>query len=165
VASIIGIRQLCSFEGQAAMELEAAIAEGSSATSYPYRILETDNRRSCIVDWEPCVREILRDLARRTSRSRISLAFHNTLSEIIVAIAKRAGEKRVVLSGGCFQNKFLAERTIGRLIEEGFEPFWHRRIPPNDGGISVGQIYAFMRTRPSSREISASMIERESVEA
>jgi hydrogenase maturation protein HypF len=43
------------------------------------------------------------------------------------------------LSGGCFQNKYLLERAVGRLTSEGFKPFWHRRVPPNDGGISFGQ--------------------------
>jgi len=50
-----------------------------------------------------------------------------------------------VLTGGCFQNKYLTERTIFRLRAEGFEPFWHRQVPPNDGGIAVGQVLAAAR--------------------
>jgi hypothetical protein len=50
-----------------------------------------------------------------------------------------------VLTGGCFQNKYLTERTIDRLKEEGFRPYRHQRVPPNDGGIALGQVYAFMR--------------------
>jgi hydrogenase maturation protein HypF len=47
-----------------------------------------------------------------------------------------------VLSGGCFQNRYLTERTVTRLHAEGFQPYWHQRVPPNDGGIALGQIYA-----------------------
>jgi hydrogenase maturation protein HypF len=61
---------------------------------------------------------------------------------MIVAVAKRAGTKRLALSGNCFQNRVLTERTVRRLREENFEPFWHRRVPPNDGGISLGQVLA-----------------------
>jgi hydrogenase maturation protein HypF len=61
---------------------------------------------------------------------------------MIVAVARRVGEERVVLTGGCFQNKYLTERAIARLREEGFRVYWHQRIPPNDGGIALGQIVA-----------------------
>ena len=56
-----------------------------------------------------------------------------------------AGETRVVLSGGCFQNRYLTERTIQRLRAEGFHPYWHQRVPPNDGGIALGQVTAAQR--------------------
>jgi hydrogenase maturation protein HypF len=58
---------------------------------------------------------------------------------------RRAGEERVALSGGCFQNKYLTELAIRRLRDEGFKPYWHQRIPPNDGGIALGQIVAAAR--------------------
>ncbi len=61
---------------------------------------------------------------------------------MIVAVAERVGEPRVVLSGGCFQNRVLTERAVGRLREAGFRPYWHQRVPPNDGGIALGQIAA-----------------------
>jgi hydrogenase maturation protein HypF len=51
-------------------------------------------------------------------------------------------EERVVLTGGCFQNKYLLERTIRRLNEERFRPYWHQRVPTNDGGIALGQVLA-----------------------
>ena len=56
------------------------------------------------------------------------------------------GEPQVVLSGGCFQNVYLTERTVNALRNEGFRPYWHQRVPPNDGGISLGQAVAAMRT-------------------
>jgi hydrogenase maturation protein HypF len=51
----------------------------------------------------------------------------------------------VALSGGCFQNRYLTERTVRRLQAEGFHPYWHQRVPPNDGGIALGQVVAAWR--------------------
>jgi hydrogenase maturation protein HypF len=67
--------------------------------------------------------------------------------EIMVEIAKKAGQEKVVLSGGCFQNKYLLERSVKRLEKAGFRPYWHQRIPTNDGGISLGQIMAAIRSK------------------
>ena len=74
-----------------------------------------------------------------------SAKFHNALAEAVVAVARRTGERRVVLSGGCFQNRYLTERTVRRLQAEGFQPYWHQRVPPNDGGIALGQVVAALR--------------------
>jgi hydrogenase maturation protein HypF len=130
VAAIIGIRDRCSFEGQAAMELEFAAEAEPSGETYP---LELNGE---ILDWEPMVRMILKDHSKAAAR------FHNTLAEAIVSVARQAGEERVVLSGGCFQNRYLTEGTVTRLEATGFKPYWHQRIPPNDGGLAVGQIVA-----------------------
>ena len=91
------------------------------------------------------VLEMLEDVRRTVPPSMISAKFHNTLAAIIVEAAGRIGEERVVLTGGCFQNKYLLERSVRRLREEGFHPYWHQRVPPNDGGIALGQIYAAHR--------------------
>lgn len=96
------------------------------------------------VDWEPLMESPLRDLGH-TCISIISAKFHNTMTEIVVEVARRVGEERVVLSGGCFQNKYLTERTVPRLEGEGFHPYWQQRVPPNDGGIALGQIAAASR--------------------
>ncbi len=61
---------------------------------------------------------------------------------MIVAVARAVGEPKVVLTGGCFQNQYLTERCIEWLTEEGFRPYWHQRVPPNDGGIALGQVIA-----------------------
>ena len=61
---------------------------------------------------------------------------HNTLTDIIVDIARRTGEKNVLLTGGCFQNKVLLESAVKKLTQSGKRPFWHHRLPPNDGGIT-----------------------------
>jgi hydrogenase maturation protein HypF len=65
--------------------------------------------------------------------------FGRTLSDAIVAIARHVGRRRVVLTGGCFQNARLTERTVDRLAAAGFAPYFHHRIPPNDGGLAAGQ--------------------------
>jgi hydrogenase maturation protein HypF len=91
------------------------------------------------------VNEILDDVHNHVPSQLISSKFHNTLTEIIIAVAKKIGQQRVVLSGGCFQNRYLTERTVKRLMEEGFKPYWHQRVPPNDGGIALGQAYAALR--------------------
>ena len=72
----------------------------------------------------------------------ISEKFHNTLTQMILSIAKIADEEKIVLSGGCFQNALLLEKSVKLLEKEGFNVYWHQRIPPNDGGISLGQVIA-----------------------
>jgi hydrogenase maturation protein HypF len=61
-------------------------------------------------------------------------------------MAHQAGERQIALTGGCFQNRYLTERAVHRLRAEGFEPYWHHQIPPNDGGIAAGQIVGALRT-------------------
>jgi hydrogenase maturation protein HypF len=70
----------------------------------------------------------------------IAARFHNALAEAILAVAKAVGEPKVALTGGCFQNRLLTERASQRLREAGFDVLLHRQVPPNDGGISLGQI-------------------------
>jgi hydrogenase maturation protein HypF len=92
------------------------------------------------------LRTILEDVQRQAPLGMIAAMFHNTLAEMAVAVARRVGEARVVLSGGCFQNAYLTERTVHRLQAAGFRAYWHQRIPPNDGGIALGQIAAVARS-------------------
>ncbi len=138
VASLAGLRQRASFEGQAAMELEFA-RQLNVRDAYPFRIEQGTPMK---VDWEPMILELLTDMGRKESSGLISAKFHNALAEMIVVVAKKIGERNVVLTGGCFQNCYLTERTVARLREEKFTPYWHNRIPPNDGGIALGQAVA-----------------------
>jgi hydrogenase maturation protein HypF len=145
VASLVNLRQLMRFEGQAAMELEFHLQPGFSGKPYSFRIVKAKKigvLARFFIDWEPMVREILEDVKKKTPVADISMNFHNTLAEMGVAAAREAGCARIALSGGCFQNKYLTERMVQRLTEEGFSPYWHQRVPPNDGGISLGQIVA-----------------------
>jgi hydrogenase maturation protein HypF len=143
VASILGLKQRVTFEGQAAMELEFSIHPGVEEV-YPFEL--TDGS-PCLVDWRPMIPEILIDLQKGQPVGDISAKFHNTLVEAIVAIARRIEEPRIVLTGGCFQNRYLIERSVRRLSETGFKPYWHQRVPPNDGGIALGQVVAAARSR------------------
>jgi hydrogenase maturation protein HypF len=138
VASLIGLRQRATFEGQAAMELEFA-RQLDVSDAYPFRI---EQAMPMEVDWEPMICELLADIGRKESCGLISAKFHNALAEMIVVVAKKIGEQNVVLTGGCFQNRYLTERAVVRLREEKFTPYWHNRIPPNDGGIALGQAVA-----------------------
>jgi len=136
VASLVGVRQTTSFEGQAAIELENLALQGVSKEYYPFTYSE-------VIDWEPMITTIIAELnTGNTEASSIAIRFHNTLAEMIVSVARKSGLKRIVLSGGCFQSRLLSEKTITRLRQEGFTPYWHQRVPPNDGGIALGQIYA-----------------------
>jgi hydrogenase maturation protein HypF len=154
VASILGLRHRVTFEGQAAMELEFAI---QPAIDKVYQFEVTDDL-PCIVDWTPMIPEILIDLQKGQPIGNISAKFHNTLTESIVAVARKIGETRILLTGGCFQNRYLVERSVGRLLDAGFRPYWHQRVPPNDGGIALGQAVAAARSalavaRPKGVEV------------
>jgi len=92
-----------------------------------------------IVDWAPALAEILADLRAGTPPSTISTRFHLGLAAAIAEVAARIGEERVVLTGGCFQNAFLTEAAIGAIRAAGLVPYWHRNVPPNDGGLALGQ--------------------------
>ena len=74
-----------------------------------------------------------------STAGEVSRALHNGLAAAIVDVAIRVGEPRVALTGGCFQNARLTEATVAALRAAGFEPLWHRQVPPNDGGLSLGQ--------------------------
>ena len=149
VASLIGLQQKVNYEGQAAMELEFLTQGMERNDSYSFEIDEAPNIK--FVDWRLILEGILRDMEDHISYSNISAKFHNTLVEIIIAVAKRIGQPRIVLSGGCFQNRYLTELAVKRLQEEEFRSYWHQRVPPNDGGISLGQIYAALRLLKENR--------------
>jgi hydrogenase maturation protein HypF len=154
VASLVGLRQKVNFEGQAAMELEFALTESGSDSSYPFALTTgkpaIEKRGMIVVDWEPLILAISEDLRHGVPAGTVSARFHLSLVEMIVAVARRVGQEKVALSGGCFQNRFLTERTVRRLEAEGFRPYWHQRVPPNDGGIALGQIAAVLRSQQRS---------------
>jgi hydrogenase maturation protein HypF len=140
VASLANIRQQMQFEGQAAMELEFALDGLSTVESYEFPLVT--HPLLCILDWMPLVDNILSDRQRGTAAGEISAKFHNTLAEAVITVARKFGPARVALSGGCFQNRYLTERIVARLRAEKFRPYWHQRVPANDGGIALGQIFA-----------------------
>ena len=168
VAALVNLRQQMRFEGQAAMELEFALhgieteeayalqiancevqttaREDSRPTAIPNSELRTPSS-AFVVEWSEMIAAILTDIKAGVPVGKISAKFHNALAEAIIAVAKRAGEPRVVLSGGCFQNRYLTWRVVTRLREEKFQPYWHQRVPPNDGGIALGQVVAALHSK------------------
>jgi hydrogenase maturation protein HypF len=128
-----------NFEAQAAIELEA-IAEAGVDATYPFDISDGDPWQ---IDMRPAVEAIVRDVRAARQVGYISAAFHNTVSAIVVEVCRRVrasdGIGRVCLSGGTFQNMYLLGRAVAGLRAEGFEVFLHARVPPNDGGIALGQ--------------------------
>lgn len=144
VASLVGLRQEVNFEGQAAMELEFLAHTVQTDEGYPFTLLEGP---PYAVDWCPTVKEILRAVTEEVPRALIAARFHNTLVEMMAAVAEASGLERVVLSGGCFQNAYLTERAVQRLKEAGFRVYWHQRVPPNDGGIALGQLVGAKRSQ------------------
>jgi hydrogenase maturation protein HypF len=147
VASIINLRQHMRFEGQAAMELEFAAAGGVCDKCYSLPLAVRQDL--CILDWAPLMQQLLLDVQNNVAVGEISAKFHNALAEAIVIVARRFGQVRIALSGGCFQNRYLLERTVNRLAVEGFQPYWHQRVPTNDGGIALGQVMAVLRAKES----------------
>ena len=141
VASIVGLRQRVTFEGQAAIELESVI-DPKVTEPYPFEIGVGVPR---IIDWAPMIGEMLIDLRRGKSAGFISAKFHNTLADVIVEVARMIAQPKIVLTGGCFQNRYLLERSVLRLSQVGFRPYWHQRVPTNDGGIALGQVVAAAR--------------------
>lgn len=166
VAALIGLRQHSHFEGQAAMDLEFAQQGLKTDTCYPFAVTDSTHDGSShrrILDLRPTITELTADVQSGTDIREMAAMFHNTMTEMIVTLAREIGEPRVVLTGGCFQNKTLLEHTIDRLSAEGFQPYWHHHIPPNDGGIALGQIMAALKERtvcasPFQEKLSASRV-------
>ena len=122
--------------------LEAAADEWSGDTGPAYSFA-LGGTAPVEVDLRPMIRQIVEDVERGEDRRRIAARFHTTLVEVIAAVCTRMrdelGLQRVCLSGGCFQNARLLEGTVVVLRERGFDIFFQREVPANDGGISVGQ--------------------------
>jgi hydrogenase maturation protein HypF len=141
VAALIGVRQTITYEAQAAIELEA-ICDEAETGRYPFDI-GSGGSETIILDPAPMLAAIVRDLRAGIRCTIIAAKVHNTLAEVILAISVRLGEqtglKAVALSGGVFQNVFLLRRTRARLQAAGFRVLVHRAVPPNDGGLALGQ--------------------------
>ncbi len=140
VAALCGVRPRVTFEGQAAMELEAA-ADPAETGAYPLPLLDTAG--PTLLDARELVRAVCADVRRGAPVATISARFHNGVAEATGRICAREAERRgvstVVLSGGVFQNVLLLERTSTLLTRAGLHVLVPRLLPSNDGGISYGQ--------------------------
>ena len=141
-AAAVGFLRPVTFEGQAAMWLEG-LAETDEQGAYPVAIHEGD---VLTVDPTALILETARDMLSGSSPGRVAARFHNTMASLVADVmerlARKTGITTVGLTGGCFQNKFLTERVLERLRERRFEVLLHESVPPNDGGIAIGQAVA-----------------------
>ncbi len=167
VSSLLDICQEVTYESQAAVELEMISEKGNvdDNTSYPFTINPSPPTLSVSTPYstpspmrgrevlgdEPkylfnlkdLFQAIYDDIENGVPPSDIGLKFHNTLAFMILSmsrlIRKETGINKVVLSGGCFQNRLLLQKSLNLLRKDRFEPFFHRQVPTNDGGLSLGQ--------------------------
>jgi hydrogenase maturation protein HypF len=141
VSALAGVRDVVTYEGQAAIELEQAIAPERG--SYSGDITKDD--AAWIVDPFPMIREVVEDVRRGKPPGIIAARFHNGLIALLAAAAEKVstdtGLTRIVLSGGVFQNVYLLERLERELERKGFEVLTHLEVPANDACISLGQAY------------------------
>lgn len=145
VASLTGLCHQASFEGQAAMGVQFAAEQavepgGVTVEGYPMDLVPSDSPDTkWTVDWRPMVSAMLDELRRGCRLERIAARFHVGLANSIVRVAQVAGFPRVVLTGGCFQNRLLLSLVRQHLEAAGFTVYSHALVPPNDGGLSLGQ--------------------------
>jgi hydrogenase maturation protein HypF len=141
VAALAGLRQHVTYEGQAAVDLEHA-ADAAVRDAYPLPVEEEPAGAATpfVLDWRPLVGAVLHDVRAGARTGVIAARFHNALVEAAARVAGLAGETQVALTGGCFQNRRLAETLARRLEDAGHTVLLHRQVPPNDGGISLGQV-------------------------
>jgi len=140
VSSLAGVRQHVDYEGQAAIELEAA-ATAFDGQSYPWEYSE--RQTETIIDPAPLLAELIRDLREGVAVPELSAKFHLSVAEMVCETARKIRDDRktssVFLSGGVWQNRRLLVTTIELLYQAGFDVYIHKNVPPNDGGISFGQ--------------------------
>ncbi|MGD9722006.1 MAG: carbamoyltransferase HypF [Pirellulales bacterium] len=146
VAALTRIQTEVSFEGQAAMQLEWLATAARPDGSYPFDLQCPPGGSSppYEIDTRPLLRAVAEDVSRGATRQRIARRFQSTMVDIIAAVCARLRNDTqladVVLSGGVFLNVLLTEEAVARLTADGFRVWRHEQVPPNDGGISLGQL-------------------------
>jgi hydrogenase maturation protein HypF len=149
VAALIGLRSEVLYEGQAAIELEMLAQQQEQGIHkgqpgiYPFTIRMKDHMPTTL-DVAPMFRAIVSNIQQGVPASQIASRFHRSITELLATVCFGAREQTglnvVALSGGVFQNRLLLEQLVTRLEEMAFQVYMNRRVPPNDGGISLGQL-------------------------
>lgn len=165
VSAILGIRRQSSFEGEASTALQFAAEEfeqkgklnGNEIWDNVQPVISELEER-CLLNTEALVKQIVEAKMQGTDSGALAYLFHQTLAEQIVVACiearKSSGRNKTALSGGVFQNRLLLHLTEERLGQEGFEVLRHHMIPPNDGGIAIGQAaYGMNRLQIAEKEI------------
>ncbi|HVP12085.1 MAG TPA: carbamoyltransferase HypF [Phycisphaerae bacterium] len=147
VASLAGVRDRVAFEGQAAMQLEWLATPRAPGDCYPFELAEPADPSQgspIVIDTRPLIRAVIRDVERAVQPAVIARRFHSTMVEMVVRVCKRIRDHTklevVTLSGGTFMNALLTSEVTSRLQRDGFRVYRHRLVPPNDGGLSLGQV-------------------------
>jgi hydrogenase maturation protein HypF len=158
VAALAGVRDRVSYEGQAAVELEWLALTTEPDGDYPVAF-GAGADGAFVVETQPLVRAVAADVGQEVAAARIARRFHSTMVALIVSVCERlrqeTGLARVTLSGGVFLNALLTEEVVSRLHAEGFMAFRHRQVPPNDGGLSLGQLAIAAASSDKLKEAAA----------
>ena len=165
VASLAGVRQHADYEAEAAIELESlalsAPAQVANAARYAFDIKTIDIKDAgtdepVIADPGPVITSVAADVLAGEPISLVALRFHTAVSDLIVDLAERARERtgleRVALGGGVFQNALLLDKAQHALTDRGFTVLRPRLLPPNDGGIALGQILVGASAQPQNQQ-------------
>jgi hydrogenase maturation protein HypF len=141
IASLLNVRHYITYDAQAAIELEN-ILDPSVKDEYPFTVV--DENEVYIIEYKDILLSVINDIKKGKSTSFISAKFHNTISsatsELVIKISKKYKVKKLVLSGGVFENSHLLISVINKLEKAGFSVYYNQHIPTNDGGICVGQL-------------------------
>ena len=142
VAALLNLRHFVSYDGQGAIELEAVAELADQVECYSYNVVSS-NDAPLQLDFSPLLTDIVHDISNGVEDSIIAHRFHQTVASAAVDICLRisgsTGLDRIILSGGVFQNRLLSEMIYTALVNRGLQVFTHRLVPPNDGGIALGQ--------------------------
>jgi hydrogenase maturation protein HypF len=142
VSALLGVRERVNYEGQAAIELEQ-MADSGEKGEYPLEITEEEG--VLILNPDPVIRAIVESIKKGEAPGAISARFHNSLARAIAQMAitmrEKTGLSEIVLSGGVFQNHLLLGKVYDLLAGADFRVFIQHKVPPNDGGISLGQAF------------------------
>ncbi|MEQ9001791.1 MAG: carbamoyltransferase HypF [Coleofasciculus sp. B1-GNL1-01] len=162
VAAALGIcRADCSYEGQAAIEMEALVMPDSlnyvkEGGAYPFKIGKLDQETELILDPYPLWLALLDDLQQNASKSLIAAKFHQGLADAIATMVQQLRpdliSNQVILTGGVFQNRILLTQVRENLERMGMNVLTHSLVPPNDGGLSLGQAVIAARCRGGFRD-------------
>jgi hydrogenase maturation protein HypF len=140
VSALSGVRQVVAYEAQAAIELEG-LSRGvdCGATAYAF---DVQRGATTLIDPAPLLSAVINDQRAGVDVGVIGARFHQAVANLVVGLAEsqRDDSRRIALSGGVFQNALLLELTLNKLRGSGFHVITHRRVPPNDGGIALGQL-------------------------
>jgi hydrogenase maturation protein HypF len=143
VSAMLNIRHEINYEGEAAIELEQTADSSPEIKDYPGYEFDISRQETLEVDAKPLIRAIVNDLLKKIPKEKISAKFHHAVTGMILQVCKlikgKTGLKKVVLSGGVFQNMILLQGSYNLLTKAGFEVYFHSKVPANDGGISLGQ--------------------------